>query len=326
MTESDDNEAEEALRREALAWLARFSLGEVAEEDLVALRRWRDASPAHAAALAEAGRLWADLEGPLRVLGSEGATEPSRKEPVVRRSSRRMFLMGGAAVAASAAGVMMVRPPLELWPSIAELAADHRTGTGERQHLALADKVSVDLNTRTSISLRSEDQDAGIELVSGEASVTVGEAEKPFVVFAAEGHASALRATFNVRRQGAAVRWTCIDGEIAVAFGGRTCTLGPAQRVTYDPTGLGEVAKADLAVDVAWRSGILVFRNTPLGLVIDEVNRYRSGRIILLDKSLGGRLVTARFEIARLDTVMNQIGNVFKVPVKTLPGGLVLVG
>jgi hypothetical protein len=36
--------------------------------------------------------------------------------------------------------------------------------------------------------------------------------------------------------------------------------------------------------------------------------------------------VTARFEIQRLDTVMRQIGSVFKVPVKSLPGGFVLVG
>jgi transmembrane sensor len=71
---------------------------------------------------------------------------------------------------------------------------------------------------------------------------------------------------------------------------------------------------------------MLVFRNAPLVSVIDEVNRYRLGRIILVDSSLGQRLVSARFEIKRLDTVMAQISHVFNVPIKTLPGGLVLVG
>ncbi|MEW6644001.1 MAG: FecR domain-containing protein [Pseudomonadota bacterium] len=321
MTERDPTSDE--LKREALGWLSRISLGAASPDDLAELRRWRDRSAAHAAALAEAGQLWRALELPVAAAVRERAV--SRHGSF--RPSRRAFIGGGAAVAATVVGVMMVRPPLELWPSVAELAADHRTGTGEQLHLAVAEAVSVDLNTRTSIALRTASANGGMELLSGEAAVVVdGRASKPFVVAAADGRITASRATFNVRRTGGRVDLTCVDGEVAVACDGRHVAVGAAQRVTYDDRGISEIAAVDPAMVTAWRDGMLVFRNAPLADVIDEVNRYRPGHIVLLDGKLGQRLVTARFEIKRLDTVMGQIAAVFKAPVRTLPGGIVLVG
>jgi transmembrane sensor len=325
MTEADHRQ--DMLRDEALDWLARLSLGEATREDLSAIRKWRDTSPAHAAALAEARQLWNDLAAPVEALAHEAAAAPAANRAMFR-PSRRALIGGGAAVAAaSAAGVMMVRPPLELWPSLAELASDHRTGVGEQQHLALADDVTVDLNTKTSIALRTTGQDAGIELISGETAIAVGKsATRPFVVVAGDGRITAFQAAFNVRRDGSSVHLTCIDGTIAVACSGRELPVRASQQVSYSDTGLGDLSSVDPASVTAWREGILIFRNTPLVDVIEEVNRYRPGRIILIDRKLGPQPVTARFEIKRLDTVMGQIGSVFNVPVKRLLGGIVLVG
>ncbi len=50
-----------------------------------------------------------------------------------------------------------------------ELRADYRTGTGERRRVALADGASVELNTRTSVDLRTDLAIPTIELISGEA-------------------------------------------------------------------------------------------------------------------------------------------------------------
>lgn len=323
MTESE-NPQQERLKREALDWLSRISLGEATRDDLAALRRWRDTSPAHAAVLARAGQLWRALEAPVADLVREGAA--SNRTGFT--PSRRAFLVGGtAAVAATIGGIMVVRPPLDLWPSLAELEADHRTATGEQQHLTLAEAVSVDLNTRTSIAMRRTNLEPEMELISGEAAVAVDRiAPQPFVVVAADGRMTASRATFNVRRVGPMVDLTCIDGEVSVECSGRAVALRATHQVSYDAGGLGDVIGADMAVVTAWRDGMLVFHETPLVHVIEEVNRYRPGRIILVDAKLGQRLVTARFEIKRLDTVMGQIGSVFKVPIKSLPGGFVLVG
>ncbi|MDR3493353.1 MAG: FecR domain-containing protein [Ancalomicrobiaceae bacterium] len=323
MTETDERQRD-ALQRDALDWLARVSLSGSAA-DVAAMRCWRDQSPAHSAALAQAGRLWRELAAPVEALAREGASSDQRS--AAGRPSRRVMLGGGLALAAGIAGIGLVRPPLQMWPSLAELAADHRTGTGEQQHLAMADAVSVELNTRTSIALHGSEPGTGFDLISGEAAVTVGRhVGKPFLVVAADGRVMTSQAVFNVRRDGPSVRLTCIDGEVAVECRGRELTLHATQQVAYDADGLGAVVSVDPGVVAAWRDGALIFRNTPLADVIEEVNRYRPGRIVLIDSRLGQRLVTARFEINHLDTVLGQIVNVFKAPVKRLPGGLVLVG
>lgn len=319
-----DEQQEEALKREALAWVARIGLGNATEDDLAALRRWRDTSPAHAAALARAGLLWRDLGPPVEALARAGlAMAPGR----AYRPSRRALLGGAVAVGAAASAALLLRPPLALWPSLDELQADYRTGTGEQRHLALSDAVSIEMNTRTSISIRPAADGSGVELISGEAAVTVRPSvAQPFIVVAGGGRMRATQATFDVRVTGSAVCVTCIDGEVAVEEAGRTLRVGPARQVAYGERSLGDIVVADPAAVAAWREGMLVFHDTPLAQVIDEVNRYRPGRIFLLDAALGRRLVTARFEIARLDTVMGQIRHVFGASVRTLPGGLVLVG
>ena len=99
----DNNPAEERLQREALTWLSRISLGQATPDDLADLRRWRDQSSAHAAALAEAGQLWRALEAPVAALADSGIAN-SRPGIGV---NRRIF-MGGGAIAASAAAVAVV--------------------------------------------------------------------------------------------------------------------------------------------------------------------------------------------------------------------------
>ncbi len=229
-------------------------------------------------------------------------------------------------MAAAAAGFMVVQPPLHLWPSLAEFGADYRTTTGEQRHVTLADSISLEMNTQTSIATRLADAVPGIDLISGEVVVTIAPTMQPqLVVTAGSGRITTPRGTFNLRRDGTVVGLTCLDGEVSLDCEGRSVTFGAGRQVSYDTRGLGEVATADPEA-VAWRDGMLVFRDTPLARVIDEVNRYRTGRIILIDKALGSRTVNARFELNRLDTVMSQIRHVFKAPVKTLPGGIVLVG
>lgn len=318
MTEPEEPH-DESLAREALEWVSRIGLGEATREDLTAVRRWRDISPDHAAALASAAQLWRQLEQPASAL--------SKAERAGAGRSRRALLVTGAAAAAAGIGVLVAHPPLQLWPSLAELSADYRTGTGEQQHLTLAGAVSVDLNTRTSIATRSAAQPAGLDLIAGEVAIAMDHAmPEPFVVTAAGGRISANQATFNVRRDGSTVELTCVAGTVAVMCRGAAVALRAAQRVSYDGGELGALGDIDPGVVTAWREGVLVFHDTPLARVIEEVNRYRPGRIVLMDRQLGRRMVTARFDIKKLDKVIWEIGNTFKVRIKSLPANIVLIG
>ncbi|MGO4715618.1 FecR family protein [Bradyrhizobium sp. 2TAF24] len=318
-----------ALEREALAWLVRITDEDATAAERAALAAWQSQSPAHAAALERARGLWGALPPAIDGLLRSGALQPDgfvhRPAP---RIGRRAFLGGAAAATAAAACYLVVRPPLELWPSLSELAADYRTGVGQRRDIVIADAVPVAMNTQTSIVLRPAMPGLDrFELIAGEAAIDATMLKgKAVRVIAGDGSATATAANFSVRCDGPATSVTCVAGNVRVAVADQEVMLGAGQQVVYRRGGLGAVTAVDPTVVTAWRSGYLMFRKEPLDRVIAEVNRYRPGRIVLLDATLGRGLVTARFKLDRLDDVMIQVHEVFGARVRNLPGGVVLIG
>lgn len=322
----EPKEMPELLRREAKDWVVHIATGAVTREELQAFARWRAQSPAHAEAYARAAGLWKALNNPLadaeRVRCQNVGAQPLS---FTRRVGRRALLGGAVAASAAAAGIAFVNPPFDLWPSLDEFTAQYRTGIGQLQRIALGDEASVELNTRTSVNLKPSPNANDVELISGETALAAK--RKPITVLAMEGRTSAAEAQFTVRCEGAAVHVTCLTGAVSVLYRGNTATIVPRQQVTYGSgRGLGAVRSIDPEVVAGWRDGVLVFDNERLSQVVEEVNRYRPGRIFLVNAALGDRLVTGRFKIARLDAVLTQFQAVFDAKVTSLPGGFVLLG
>jgi transmembrane sensor len=327
---------QEALNREAYQWVMRLTSGEVTTADVEALTRWRLTSRAHRRAFAEANLLWdklgpAALESARRNVPPTPAAVDWQFSISDRRFGRRAFLGGAMAASVVTAGYLVARPPLELWPSLAEMAADYRTGVGQQQQIAFESNVSLKLNTRTSITVLAPEAGWGeadrIELISGEAAIaTKPQTLRPFIVAAAQGQTVATNARFNVRRDGATVCVTCLEGDVRVQHLGQVSTMRSRQQVVYTADSLGATTGIDDPEMVtAWERGLLVFRNDPLARVIDEVNRYRPGKIILMNRELGSRPVLATFRIDRIEEVVPRLQTVFGVQIKTLPGGIVLM-
>lgn len=312
----------QALRRDAHAWVRRLASGEATVADAQALKHWCETSEAHATAFAEARRLW-------RELGPAGEAVRRRQAGAARRAPRigRRAFLGGAIATAAGAAVAVVAPAglLSAFPS---LAADLHTATGEQRQVALAPGVTVDLNTRTSVALRrAAGVLQGVDLLGGEIAVdnTRGAAQ-PFVVAAGEGQAIATRASLEVRDLGQHVCVTCVSGRVRVELGSRGLGLVAGQQVTYDKRVLGAPVQADANIASAWRSGVLVFRDTPLAEVVDEINRYRAGHVVVVDGKLSRSRLNGRFRINQLEAVFAQIQEVLGASVTRLPGGIVLLG
>jgi transmembrane sensor len=177
------------------------------------------------------------------------------------------------------------------------------------------------------MNLPSASSDADqVELIAGEAAITAaGSGSRPVMVVAADGRSVATGAQFNVRYDHDGVRVTCLAGTVQVSCGGGTISLTAKQQVSYGDGKLGEIAQIDPAVVTAWREGLLVFRNDPLTRVVDEVNRYRPGRIIVINAELGRKQIFASFRLDRLDEVVTRVQKVFGARARTLPGGVVIL-
>ena len=326
MTEARDTpeQHEQAIRREAQAWVVRLASQRATTDDAQAFKRWCASSTEHASAFVAARTIWQEL-GPV-------AQRAQRAEAIriaphgARHPGRRAFL--GAALAASAA-YLVVRPPLGLWPAVTDLTADFRTTTGEQSEVVTDEGIVMQLNTRTRIDRRGvEGGVAVLELLEGEAEIRTDiDGAAPLVrVTVGDGVISAERARFNVRFIRGEVCVTCLAGRVDVRRGGARTSVDVDRQFLYAGTAQGVAQRADTAAVSAWRRGQLVFDQTPLAEVVDEVNRYRRGKLILTDAEVGRKRVQASFSIDRLDDVVALVRDVYRLEVTQLPGGIVLLG
>jgi transmembrane sensor len=325
MTLSDNQYGKpDRLEHEANRWVAQLVSGEATTADAESLRKWRRQSPAHEDAYVAATQHW-QIFGP----AAQGLLQQGMGPvwtPPNPRLGRRAALGGLGLAAACMAGYGMARSPFDFWPSITELTADYRTAKGEQRQITLTDNVSVRLNTQTSLTLNSAPAEKGqVKLLSGEAafSTTSG---TPLIVVAGEGRTTtAGQASFEVRNIGATVCVTCLDGNIQVQQGGKVAELQAKQQIHYDAAGLQQAATIDPAEAGAWQSGFLIFRFTPLSDVIAEVNRYRPGKVVLMNAALGANPVNGRFRIQHIDDVVIWVEQAFGASVTSLPGRIVLL-
>jgi transmembrane sensor len=326
-------------KAEARAWLVRLRSGDATPDDLRAYRLWCAEHPEHAKGAHAMSDVWSSLNA--------AATEMDAEAPAFTRSwtgraaaahplrpGRRAFV--GFAVAAGASWLAL-RPPLGLWPALgdyaADYAADYRTATGEQRRVALSGRMTVEMNTQTRIDvLPVQAAQHGIDLLAGEAEIvasasstdTTGRAG-PVLVVAGRGRIQADVARFDVRRTGNEVCVTCVSGSIAFEHPQRRLTLGAAQQFVYNDREVRDVSAVDPRAVTAWRRGVLVFNGVPLAQVVDEINRYRPGKLILRNAELGRGRVQAQFSLTRLDGAIDMIGKLYGANVRKLPGNIVVL-
>ena len=335
MTPSNDRAlpADDDTRRQAWEWLRLFHSGAVKPQDAERFKRWVARSHLHAAALREAKAQWAAL-GPaaaeLLRTNAEAAAFHARHRPRPALP-RRAFLgaAAGAAAMAGVAGVAVFRPPAGLWPAAGEWGADYRTATGEQLVVDLSERVQVTLNTQTRIRRRTADgHTTSVELLAGEAAFDLpsrGRGEQAFGVVAGAGRSLAAAGRFEVRYLHDKVCVTCIEGAVRVEHPAGTRELGARQQTVYDGKSVSGVALVGGANLAAWRKGALVFTETRLSDVLDEINRYRPGRVLLMNTAARDRPVTGSFYIASLDLALAQLQHAFDLQARALPGGVIVL-
>jgi transmembrane sensor len=348
MNETDD--VNEAIEARARAWLIRMRSGEATSEEIDAYRLWRAEHPEQDSEARLLGRTWGRLDAVMAELEVERTTGDQAAHDVVSgrawvagpkghawRPGRRAFV--GAAVAAGASWLAL-RPPLNLWSALGDFTSDYRTGVGEQRRVTLADRTVVEMNTQTRIDVLSGDASAapnGIHLIAGEAELATGNPAavlagrtsslaRPFVVVAGRGRLQAYAARFDVRRTGDEVCVTCVSGAVTLDHPGGRSTLSASQQLIYDERTVRPASTVDSSSVTAWRRGVLVFRGAPLAEVVDEINRYRPGKVILRNAQLRELPIQAQFSIAHLDGAVAAICSYSGAHATHLPGNIVLLG
>jgi len=102
--------------------------------------------------------------------------------------------------------------------------------------------------------------------------------------------------------------------------------LQNGQQVRYDTEMSGVVSDAVVSEVSAWTSGMLVFRRAPLQEVVDELNRYRRGRVVLRGERLAREPVSGRFGIDDPEAALEQLRLSLSLDIRRFPGGIAVLG
>lgn len=317
------------LDLEAYGWVVRFVSGQAGARDLDALKQWAARSRAHAEAFDRARRVWNAMDPARRRALSENVVSFPSAAPsqavLSSRLGRRAFLGGAIAASITGGAIVVARRPLDLWPSLPELIADYRTKTGEQRQITVAETITIEMNTQTSITLRPLPENARrFELISGEALVDVSQAT--VTALAAEGTVSATQARFNIRHLDDTVCVTCLSGHIEVKVPTKVVELSADQQVIYTRGRFEDPSVVKPSTVLAWKDGIVIFDRARVSDVVSEINRYRHGKVILTNAALGHERFNARFRIENIDSVATYIAQVFNAKIRVLPGGITLIG
>ncbi|HFL6946445.1 TPA: FecR family protein, partial [Stenotrophomonas maltophilia] len=235
----------------------------------------------------------------------------------------------GAAIAAPASLVVVaaIRPPLGLWPSVTAMTADFHTCTGERLQITPSPQLKIELDTQSSLRRRADAQGEGFELVQGQAAIET-QAGLRLALFAGPGCVIADEGAvrLDVRNTHGQVRVTCLHGSVRIEHAQGRLQLQAGQQTRYDERLSGVVAEA-MASDVsAWTEGMLVFRRAPLREVVDEINRYRRGKVLLGESALARAPVSGRFRIDDPDAALEQLRLTMSLDLRRFPGGIAVLG
>jgi transmembrane sensor len=304
---------------QATAWFTRLQAGALDAAERQRFDAWLQAAPEHAAAFEQTRRLWALLEVPAAQVHAKLSAQPTAAVPL-RRPPRFRPAAACCLLALLALGAPRLPVYYQNWQS------DYCTAPGERLTVSLEDGSRLTLNTDSALAVRFSSAQRRIELLRGEAYFEVAPNRvRPFVVSGGGAEARAVGTAFSVDRQHGAVRVVVSEGVVEVSAAGAEARLPAARQVAYRDGRLEPVQNAEVDTALAWRHGQVAFNRRPLAQVLDEVNRYRRGRIVAVNPALAGRIVSGVFDAADPAAVVEALQSTLHARAVDIPGGWVLL-
>jgi transmembrane sensor len=282
-------------RQQAAGWVVRLDAGSLSDAERVSLQAWLDGDPAHAEALERAQATWRELD----MVGAPRAAAGPRPRAAHAgpRGQQQKRRYRPALTAACVAALLIALGVWQYPRADIALRADARTATGETQSLALAGGSAAQLDTGSALRIRDDAAWRDVQVLTGTVSFNVGHDDpRPFRVRAGQVVVTDIGTTFQLKRDGTTTQVVVASGLVELAAPGGKAIVHAGESATLaDDDRIPTVAAVDADAAMAWTRGRLVFVDRPLSEVVAELNRYYSGRIVLLGDGAGSRRVSGVF-------------------------------
>lgn len=175
------------------------------------------------------------------------------------------------------------------------------TELGARKTLTLSDGSQIELNTDTTIRIARDQRQ--VRLDKGEAYFEIKhDAEHPFTVTVGDHRVTDLGTKFVVRHDHDHTRVALVEGLAELQSDGagkrgNPIVLMPGDVAVAHAGVLSVVRKSDreLADQLGWRRGLLIFYHTTLADAANEFNRYNQKKLVIADEDAAHRRINGTF-------------------------------
>ena len=344
---------QDKIHTEASEWLAKLDRGLSADEQ-VALQQWLVESRENRQTLFDMAELWDKMDALSRL---------SDLFPDVSRQRHTTWRYGLAAVTTLLViGVVIFWSSPEYsgrHESVSTRVATDRsqsspgafddiyeTSIGEHSSVNLPDGTEVVLNTNSHIRVSYTDKERFILLSRGEAHFSVAEdGSRPLTVLAGNRFIRAVGTAFNVEiGRDNIVEIIVTEGKVLIveqASSGSTGVPLNFIRIAQDTPVVSEgeaaildstdakirkIAPEEVAVDLSWREGNLIFQGETLEEAIHEISRYTSVEFEILDDNIRAVRVAGLFKAGDINGLLLTLRENFQIPSQRVGTERVLLG
>lgn len=298
--QANDRAADFIERREMAGW---------SEADQAELDAWLAQSFGNRAAYWRLEQSWREADrigalGPAPVWNDEADIAPP--EPSVYRQPRRFAVAAALALMASVGGGIYLLQPHAPSTLIATTPPPRpqqfATAVGGKRVVPLQDGSKVELNTASIVRAAITPDRREVWLDQGEAYFEVAHrADRPFVVHAGARTITVLGTKFSVRRDGDKVTVSVVEGRVRISDDTRATasqaivSAGDMAVAQGQSTLLTQTSEDRVEDALSWRSGMLVFDQSPLPSVAAEFNRYNRKHLVVRGGDAARRRIGGAF-------------------------------
>jgi transmembrane sensor len=320
---------------EACEWFVQCRSGALDDTARREFDRWLRKSPEHLSAYLEVAAIW--NEGPAldpqhqwdaeRLIATAAADDdnviplPLPAAPMeslttvqpVARSRKPQAIAASVAIIALAVSALV-------W-SVLLRAPTYTTGVGEQRSIVLTDGSTVELNSRSKVTVRYSKRERAIALLEGQALFRVAKDHaRPFVVTSGDTRVRAVGTQFDVYKKHSGTIVTVVEGKVAILTSvadpdlepmtvdpatvsrppsleieeqdserggaGPSILLSAGEQATVTRATIQAAIHPNIASAIAWRQRQLVFESASLVEVAEEFNRYNERQLVVRDAEL----------------------------------------
>ena len=193
----------------------------------------------------------------------------------------------------------------------------YSTAIGEQKTVTLSDGSILKMNVNSSICVCMSKGYRRVQMINGEVFFTVKpDYNRPFEVRTSKGLVRVIGTAFNVKDRKGLMAVDVDHGKVLVQSAPkgpgdmrvRAVRLLSGQGADIDSTGrLAPIRICNIQQVLAWQKHQVVFKNTPVSNVLQELALYNNVNIKLALKDFGGKKITGIFDMNNLEQTLRII-------------------